>query len=175
MKLEEVILEPDTTANRPAANAVPIGTLYYSTDDEELFRSDGTNWDSYAPAGATGTREIIFTVGNGTDVITTGYKGAVRIMYGCTILSATLASIDPSTTSGSIVIDIWKDTHANFPPTNADSITAAAPPTITTDTDSEDTTLTGWTTTITAGDWLGFNVDSVTSMKKVMLVLKVTT
>ena len=33
-------------------------------------------------------------------------------------------------TSGSIVIDVWKDTYANFPPIVADTITASAKPTL---------------------------------------------
>ena len=76
--------------------------------------------------------------------------------------------------SGSIAVDIWKDTYANFPPTDADSITASAVPTITSATKSEDSTLTGWTTSITAGDILRFNVDSITTCKRVTLVLDVT-
>ena len=64
-----------------------------------------------------------------------------------------------------IVVDIWKDTHANFPPVDADSITASAVPTISSGVKDEDVTLTGWTTQIDAGDWLYFNVDSVTSAK----------
>ena len=35
-------------------------------------------------------------------------------------------------------------------------------------------TLTGWTTSITAGDILGFNVDSITTCKQVTLTIKVT-
>jgi hypothetical protein len=76
--------------------------------------------------------------------------------------------------SGSIVVDIWKDTYANFPPTVADSITGSADPTITTATKGQSSTLTGWTTTITAGDILRFNVDSVTTIQRVTLALKVT-
>lgn len=84
-----------------------------------------------------------------------------------------LLSSDAAATSGSIVIDIWKDTYANYPPTVADTITASAKPTITTATKSEDATLTGWTTSITAGDVLGFKVDSVTSLKRVTVELTV--
>lgn len=75
--------------------------------------------------------------------------------------------------SGSVVIDIWKDTFANFPPTDADTITASAPPTISTATNSQDTTLTGWTTAIAVGDILRFNVDSVTSITRVTVGLKI--
>ncbi|GAH46798.1 unnamed protein product, partial [marine sediment metagenome] len=61
-----------------------------------------------------------------------------------------------------------------FPPDNTDSITAAAPPTIAGPQKSQDSALTGWTTAIVAGDILAFNVDSVTDIERVTLVLKVT-
>jgi len=75
--------------------------------------------------------------------------------------------------SGSIVIDIWNDTLANFPPTNADSITASAPPTLSTDNAMIDATLTGWTKAFDGGDILALNVDSCTTITRVTLVLGV--
>ena len=75
--------------------------------------------------------------------------------------------------TGSIVVDIWKDTYGNFPPTVADTITAAAKPTIAAGTKDTDTTLTGWTKAITAGDILRFNVDSAATVTKVTLSLTV--
>jgi len=76
--------------------------------------------------------------------------------------------------SGSIVVDIWKDTYANFPPADADSITAAAPPTISSAQKAQDSTLTGWTTAVAAGDILAFNVDSVATVTRVTLSIKAT-
>jgi len=75
--------------------------------------------------------------------------------------------------SGSIVVDIWKDTYANFPPTVADTITASAKPILSAATKSIDTTLTGWTKSISAGDILRYNVDSVTTCTRVVLSLTV--
>jgi hypothetical protein len=57
-------------------------------------------------------------------------------------------------TSTTTVIDIWKDTYANFPPTVADTITGSAKPAITASNKNTSTTLTGWTTSINAGDIL---------------------
>jgi hypothetical protein len=72
-------------------------------------------------------------------------------------------------------VDVWKDTYTNFPPTDADTITASAPVTITASgTKSEDNTLTGWTTAIAADDILRFNVDSVTSIQRLTISLEVT-
>jgi hypothetical protein len=72
------------------------------------------------------------------------------------------------------VIDVWKDTYANAPPVNADSITASAPPTLSSAQKSQDTTLTGWTKTVAVGDVFGFNVDSATTITRVTLILSVT-
>ena len=113
---------------------------------------------------------ITFIIDGGGSAITTGVKGFLEIPFACTINQATLLADQ----SGSIVIDIWKDTYANYPPTVADTITASAKPTITTATKSQDATLTGWTTSIAAGDILGFNVDSITTCQRVTLSLKVT-
>lgn len=113
---------------------------------------------------------INFVIDGGGSAITTGVKGFVQIDFACTIDSVTLLADQ----SGSIVVDIWKDTYANYPPADADTITASAVPTITTATKSTDATLTGWTTSIAAGDILGFNVDSITTCERVTLALKVT-
>ncbi len=113
---------------------------------------------------------ITFVIDGGGSAITTGIKGDLEIPFNCTINRATLLADQ----SGSIVVDIWKDTYANYPPTVADTITASAKPTISTATKSQDATLTGWTTSITAGDTLRFNVDSITTVTRVTLSLKVT-
>jgi hypothetical protein len=75
--------------------------------------------------------------------------------------------------SGSIVVDIWKDIYANYPPTVVDTITASAKPTITSAVKSQDLVLTGWATSIAIGDILGFNVDSVVAIKRLTLSLKI--
>lgn len=99
----------------------------------------------------------------------TGIAGDGEVPFDCTI-TGVRALADQS---GSIQVDIWKDSYANFPPTNADSITASAPVTISSATKSEDLTLTGWTTTLSEGDLLRFNVDSVTSITRCLIVLDV--
>ena len=118
----------------------------------------------------TTTRAIEFIIDGGGATITTGVKGDLEIPYAATITAARLFADQ----SGSIVVNVWKDTYANFAPTVADKITASAPPTISSASKSQDTTLTGWTTSISAGDILRFNVDSVTTIQRVTLSLTVT-
>jgi hypothetical protein len=110
------------------------------------------------------------TIDGAGSAITTGTKGYLYVPYACTITVAELVA----DVSGSIVIDVWKDTAANFPPTDADSITASAPPTLSSAQRSSDSTLTGWTVSLAAGDYLGFNVDSAATVTRVTLALKVT-
>lgn len=111
------------------------------------------------------------TIDGGGSAITAGIKGDIMVPYACTINSVTMLADQ----TGSIVVDIWKDTYANYPPTIADTITAAALPTITTANKSQDTTLTGWTTTVAAGDTIRFNVNATPSaITRLNLTLKVT-
>lgn len=113
---------------------------------------------------------INLVIDGGGAEIADGVQVDVEIPFACTINQVTLLADQ----SGSIVVDLWADAYANYPPTDDDSITAAAPPTITTATKSQDTTLTGWTTALAAGAILRANVDSCTDIERVTLSLKVT-
>jgi hypothetical protein len=121
------------------------------------------------PEGPEGPSAAAFGIGidGGGLEITTGIKNDLVIPYDMTITGWYLTADQ----TGSIVIDIWKDTYANFPPTVAGTITGTEKPTITASNKAQDLTLTSWTTTISAGDVLRFNVDSVTGIQRVTLVL----
>lgn len=109
---------------------------------------------------------LIASIGDGTNVITTGIKHRFSVPWGYTIKSVVLIADQ----SGSIVIDIKKSTYANFPTTA--SICAAAIPTLSAAQKSSDATLTGWTTSIAAGDVLELVVNSVSTVTYVALTLK---
>lgn len=140
-----------------------IGTNGYvlTADSAE---STGMKWGELVIVDKLG-----ITIDGGGGVITTGIKGDIQIPFDCVIEEVTMLADQ----SGSIVIDIWKDTYANYPPTDADSITASATPTISTAIKSQDTSLTGWSKSITAGDTIRFNVDSCTSIVRCTLILKI--
>lgn len=110
------------------------------------------------------------TIDGGGSTITTGVKGYVTVPYAGTITQWTLLADQ----SGSIVIDVWKDTYANYPPTVADTIAGSEKPTLSAATKNQDTSLTTWTTAVTAGDVIGFNVDSATTVTRVTLVIEMT-
>lgn len=111
-----------------------------------------------------------FLIDGGGAVITTGIKGDLVIPFAATITEWTLLADQ----SGSIVVDIWKDSYLNYPPVIGDVITASAKPTISASTKGQSSTLTGWTTSVAAGDVLRFNVNSVTTIQRVTLALKMT-
>lgn len=122
------------------------------------------------PAAAAETASLEFIIDGGGAAISTGIKGDLEIPFGCTITRATMVADQ----TGSIVVDVWVDTYANFPPSDADSITASAPLTISSGTKTQDTTLTGWGTSLASGSIMRFNVDSCTTTTRVTVSLFVT-
>jgi len=119
------------------------------------------------------TKEHAITVvidGNGS-AITTGQQNLYAIIpYACTITAYNLAADQ----SGSIVLDVWVEDRATGIPTVADTITAAAKPTLSAAQVAYDATLTGWTTAIAADSYIEINVDSASTVEKAVLTLYVT-
>ncbi len=153
-----------------AAGGVPYSTagaivLTAPGTSGQLLRSNGAS----APAWASQSTAVSLVVdGNGAP-FSTGVKAYLQIPFAATLTAVTLLADQ----TGSVVVDIWKDTYANFPPTVADTICAAAKPTITANNKYTDSTLTGWTTSIAANDILAFNVDSVISITRLTISLTV--
>jgi hypothetical protein len=149
-----------------------------STDHIIKYHAPSKTWvNGEAPTGEpgeAGPRLVGITIDGAGEVITTGVKGFLVIPMTGTITEATLLSTDASATAGNIVIDVWVDSYGNYPPDNSDSITASAPPTLSGVNKSQDTTLTGWDTAVTAGEVMGFNVDSAGTVTRVTLTLEIT-
>ena len=118
-------------------------------------------------------RNIEYILYEGGTVLSTGAKDIVELSFACTLVGWRLFSPDES---GAIKIDIWKDSYANFPPTDADTMCNGHEPEITaTGNKATDDDLSDWTTqAISVGDVLRFNVDSCTTITRAVLVLKVT-
>ena len=143
------------------------GRSLVAVADEAAFKAL-VNLEIGTDVQAPLAKEAIFIIDGGGAAITAGIKGDLVVPFACSIIDATLLADQ----TGSIVIDIWKDTYANFPPTVADTITASAKPTLSGASKSHDATLTGWTTSISAGDVLRFNVDSASTVTRVTVALK---
>lgn len=149
-------------------------TVFTASIDDCSFQAGGA---SQVPVGITQAqadaryaplpRTIGITVDGGGSALTTGVKGCFPIITGGTITSATLLADQ----TGSMVMDVWVDTYANYPPTDADSITASAPPTISSATKSQDVTLTGWTKIVGNDRTVCYNIDSAATITRATLVL----
>ncbi len=122
-----------------------------------------------APIPTTPESIIVFIINGGGSVITTGVKGFIGPLFAGNIKSVHLAADQ----TGSIVIDIWKDSIANFPPTVGDTITASDKPTLSSARLYADVDLVGWNTALTTLDYLAFNVDSITNIERVTVTLVV--
>lgn len=92
-------------------------------------------------------------IGNGSDVIATSEPETVVVVpFAATI---TAASLDADQ-SGDLEVE-WERAASGTPTTFA-SLTASAPPTLSSAQSVTDTTLTGWTTSLAAGDRLRLTV-----------------
>jgi hypothetical protein len=94
------------------------------------------------------------------------WEASVRIPFAATIVES-VGGINPS---GSISIDVYKAADGSYGTWT--KISASAPIAISSGTEHKDTTLTGWTTAITAGDWIRFVVTSATTCTRASIGLK---
>jgi hypothetical protein len=136
---------PGFTANTNGLTATTISATTY----QGINRSFGVSFDGMG------------------SVILVNSQTTLTIPYNMIIQSWVLLS----DVTGSTVIDIWKDTYANYPPTSGDSITASEKPNISAGTKNQSSTLTGWNAIVNSGDIIRFNVDSCTGMTKVQLTI----
>ena len=109
---------------------------------------------------------IQFTIGNTLQSIGIGYKGFVQIPYDCYIDKVSLAG---DLTGTNTQVDIWKT--STYPPTPAGSIVGGTLIPFAGTIYYEDTSLAGWATGISGGDFLGFYVTgtSLTTLLTVSL------
>jgi hypothetical protein len=154
---ESLIITPGSAPSSPTNGSMWI------TSVGQFTRIGGV---THRTGGAT--RSIRLQIdGSGSTIATGLQKAMLTVPFDCVITGWRILS----DVSGSIVIDIWKDTYANFPPTIADTIVASAKPTLSAARSAESTTLTGWITSISAGDVLFFNVDSASTVTFIELSL----
>lgn len=130
---------------------------------------DGTQWINEDQPSSLGSRQLGAAWGSDSALAAASCADVyVRAPVSGTITGAYVLTQGGS---GSCVIDVWKDSYANYPPTVADTITASAKPTISSGVKYSDTTLTGWTTSVTAGDILVFHVDSTSTFTNIVILL----
>ena len=103
----------------------------------------------------------------GTNLITTSEFAYLTMPYAGTITGWTIEETSDTPVSSSIVIDVWKDSYTNYPPTVADTIWGTKPSLSST----TKNTASGLSIAFIAGDIFKFKVDSVTGAKNVLLSL----
>lgn len=118
---------------------------------------------------------IEFVIGTGSSPVTTGVQGYIEMPFAATINAARMLA----TPAGSIVVDIWRCTFAQFDggnthPVAADSITGGNPLTISAAVSVVNTSLAGWTVSLNAGDVLAFDVVSASTVSRATVSLDVT-
>lgn len=118
----------------------------------------------------TKTRSIGITFDGGGSAITAGQTRYQYVPYGCTITAATMIS----DVSGSAVVDVWVVAYPTVP-TITNTITASALPTLSAAQVSQNTTLTGWTTSVAGGSLLAFHLNSSSTITTLNLTLTVVT
>ena len=110
------------------------------------------------------------TFDGGGSALTAGAIRYVLVPYAHTITRAyLLADI-----SGSAVVDVWRLAFGAALPVVANTITAAAKPTLAAAVTSVDTTLVGWSTAGAAFDVYAFKLDSVSTITALQVQLVVT-
>lgn len=114
----------------------------------------------------TGPVDLFWQFGDGVSALVAGYFGDIRVDTGCVI---TVADIYADA-SGSAVVDVQTSTNG----ISYSSICGAAKPTLSSAQEHADATLTGWTTSIPAGTYVRFLLNSVTTCKMVGVTLKAT-
>ena len=152
------------TPATPASGQIRV----YGKSDDRVYRL--TDGGAEIPLGGSGFRELVLIIDGGGATITTGVKAYIPIIGFTGTITAWRILADAS---GSIVVDVWKDTYANFPPVVADTIAGTEKPTLSSAQKNEDTALSTWTTALADGEVLGFNVDSATTVQRVTLILKI--
>jgi hypothetical protein len=132
--------------------------------DGQVLKADGAGGLAFEDDSVV----VNFIIDGGGSAISTGEKGHVELPFAMTITGWTILADQ----MGSIVVDVWKDTYASYPPTNADSIAGTEKPTLLLAQQNQDQSLTTWTTAVAAGDILAFEVESATAVTRVTVALR---
>jgi len=135
-----------------------------------LPTTSNTYWRLLAGGSPNAATAVIAVDFDGVGTSIAANTNTVRsIPFACTITKAELLA----DATGSMIVDVQVDTYGNYPPTVADSICAAAKPTLAGANKTSDSTLTGWTTAVAAGSVMRFNVDSCSGVTAATLSLTV--
>lgn len=149
-----------------------LAALSYTGNSLKVVRVNSGETDfEVATISTTTAGTIGFTTDGAGLVIATGVKGYFTTAFAGTITGWSITATDSSPTC---TIDVWKIGTGTALPTVANTITAAAKPALSTGNAIRSSNLTGWTTSFSAGDIFGFNLDAVTVATKITFALEIT-
>jgi len=151
-----------TTSAEQALSALPTGLLKVTTATGVLSTAVAADLPAHNHTGVVVAAS--FLIDGGGAVITTGIKGDLEIPFACTITNVRMFADQ----TGSFIVDIWKDTYANYPPTSGDIVLT---PSIAS---SNKSSTGGLAVTAAAGDILRFNVASAATVQRVTISLTMT-
>ena len=131
---------------------------------------NGTNGTS-GTSGVNGNSNGVLglTIDGAGTAITTGIKGYLVVPFNCSIDSWYIVG----NTTGSTVIDVWRASGYTIPTSAAQSIAGSEKPTLSSQQINKDLSLSTWTTSLSTGDVLGFNVDSSSTITRATLEIKI--
>ena len=137
------------------------------TNDEEYVCLDVTVGAAVWKRTTDDIKGLQFIIDGGGSVITTGVKGTIIVPFACEIIAWNIVGDQ----SGSINVDVNRSAWNTTP--SYSSIAASAHPALSSAIAAEDTTLTGWTKTLAARDILQIEIDSVATITRCTVLLKV--
>jgi len=171
LKLSGAFADTITTTAATNVTLPTSGTLYGtkagSITSSQLITSMAT------PSTITSS-EVGITIDGGGSVISTGQTGGfITIPYSGTITGWKIFSTNGAggALNVSCVLDAWKTTYSSFPPTVSNTIFSGNKPTLTSTSKNQNTSM---SVAVTAGDMIGFNVDSNTGGLLINCVLTIT-
>lgn len=200
--LNEALDDSETTVTVTDGSVLPSsGDYRVNCEDEIMLVTARTTNDLTVTRGAEGTAAVahddgtaikavltadglLAVIQENIDVGASNAEGGLGVIFDAPAAADTLSIVAPfdctitgavanGDVSGSAVVDVWKDTAANSPPTVADTIVASAPITLSSEAASLDETLTGWTLSVLKGDRITFSVTSVTTITELFAGLNV--
>jgi len=155
-----------TEAELPISG-VSGGDLAYAQDTERFFRRTAAAWVDLADPAP---RAAGLTIDGSGAAVTTGLKGFVQVPFAGVIMRWGLLADQP----GSVVIDVWKASFKNAPPSASQTIAGSEKPTLANQQKAEDSSLNTWATAVAAGDVIGFYVESASTVTRVSLTIWIT-